>query len=145
MNVIWKGEEQHFLISLALLSSLSSLSSLQLKERGDLHCAEAESRERKRMKKESQSLNASQLLVSPIPAHFLIKIRFPLVSSFELTGRLIARTNYSSNYTVLSGPPAIRISLAEKFILGGIMCSSLFVVPAWVLVNIKKWNGSAKE
>ncbi|XP_059472508.1 uncharacterized protein LOC132194923 [Neocloeon triangulifer] len=55
--------------------------------------------------------------------------------------KVIAR-NINSSYTVVSGPPTNRISFAEKLILGMTMCGSLFVVPSWVLVNIKKWNGS---
>ncbi|XP_067647282.1 uncharacterized protein COX8 [Eurosta solidaginis] len=43
--------------------------------------------------------------------------------------------------SVVSGPPANKISKAEKFILGGAMCASMLIVPAWVLVHMKEYKG----
>ncbi|XP_011196666.1 uncharacterized protein LOC105221398 [Zeugodacus cucurbitae] len=43
--------------------------------------------------------------------------------------------------SVVAGPPVNKVSSAEKIILGGGMCVSMLVVPAWVLLHLKDYKG----
>ncbi|XP_004522328.1 uncharacterized protein LOC101458255 [Ceratitis capitata] len=43
--------------------------------------------------------------------------------------------------SVIAGPPVNKISTAERVILGGGMCVSMLVVPAWVLLHLKEYKG----
>jgi hypothetical protein len=42
--------------------------------------------------------------------------------------------------TVISGPPRVRISFAEKVAHGLLITGSMMAIPAWVLVNIKHYK-----
>lgn len=46
----------------------------------------------------------------------------------------------SRQMSVISGPPRVRVSLAEKIAHGLTIAVSMLVVPAWVLVNIKHYK-----
>lgn len=43
--------------------------------------------------------------------------------------------------SVIAGPPVNKVSSAEKIILGGGMCVSMLIVPAWVLFHLKDYKG----
>ncbi|KAF7284485.1 hypothetical protein GWI33_022077 [Rhynchophorus ferrugineus] len=42
--------------------------------------------------------------------------------------------------SVVSGPPTVKISPAEKLVHGLIITGSCMAIPAWVLVNIKHYR-----
>ncbi|XP_037937742.1 uncharacterized protein LOC119671265 [Teleopsis dalmanni] len=42
--------------------------------------------------------------------------------------------------SVVPGPPRVHVSKAEKLVLGGGMCASLLVIPAWVLYHIREYK-----
>lgn len=60
--------------------------------------------------------------------------------------RIVARiqpvtAQASRNMSVVSGPPQVRISPAEKLLHGALLVGGMLAVPMWVLVNIKKYRG----
>lgn len=46
--------------------------------------------------------------------------------------------------TVVSGPPTVRISFAEKVAHGVALVVGITAIPAWVLVNLKNYRGDAE-
>ncbi|CAH1959470.1 unnamed protein product [Acanthoscelides obtectus] len=49
--------------------------------------------------------------------------------------------NSARNMSVLSGPPQVRISFAEKVIHGIAITVGIMAVPAWVLLHIRSYRG----
>ncbi|XP_053954047.1 uncharacterized protein LOC129240790 [Anastrepha obliqua] len=43
--------------------------------------------------------------------------------------------------SAVAGPPVNKVPKAELIILGGGMCASMLVVPAWVLLHMKDYRG----
>lgn len=50
----------------------------------------------------------------------------------------------SRNMTVVSGPPTVRISFAEKVAHGVAIVVGISAIPVWVLVNLKHYRGQAE-
>lgn len=46
------------------------------------------------------------------------------------------------NMSVLSGPPTVKISPAEKLVHGLIISVGMLTIPVWVLVNIKNYRST---
>ena len=46
---------------------------------------------------------------------------------------------------VVSGPPRVRISGAEKFVHGVALFGGVMAIPAWILVHIKDYRGALDE
>lgn len=43
--------------------------------------------------------------------------------------------------SVISGPPQVRITFQEKLVHGVVMVVAMSAVPAYILVNLKKYRG----
>lgn len=62
----------------------------------------------------------------------------------KIAGRLSSNTLQSArNMSVISGPPTVKISTAEKFAHGIAIAVGCFTIPTWVLVNVKHYRTRA--
>ncbi|RZF42745.1 hypothetical protein LSTR_LSTR007722 [Laodelphax striatellus] len=61
-----------------------------------------------------------------------------------LTRGLTARNAIQKSQlrTIVSLPPQKRASFTTKLLLGGAMCGSSLIIPAYVIANLKHYNGS---
>ena len=46
--------------------------------------------------------------------------------------------------SIISGPPRVRISLAEKCVHAAVLMSAVCVGPMWVLYHLKEYRGEVK-
>ncbi|KAG7161205.1 putative Cytochrome oxidase c subunit VIII-containing protein [Homarus americanus] len=57
----------------------------------------------------------------------------------------VARANttmvMAKRTSVISGPPTVKVSFAEKMVHGGVIMVGCCAVPAWVLAHIKEYRG----
>lgn len=61
---------------------------------------------------------------------------------FAITSRIATRAQPSIRaMSVISGPPTVKISKAEKMVHAACITVGLFAIPAWVLVNIRSYRG----
>lgn len=62
-----------------------------------------------------------------------------------IAARTLMRSNgalqQARQMSVISTPPKVRISFAEKLVHGGAIFLGVLSIPAWVLVNIKNYKG----
>ncbi|XP_066245481.1 uncharacterized protein COX8 [Euwallacea similis] len=59
------------------------------------------------------------------------------------SSKLVQRVaQQSRNMSVISGPPTVRVSFAEKVAHGMFITIGLLAVPTYVLVNIKNYRKS---
>ncbi|KAF0288273.1 hypothetical protein FJT64_013343 [Amphibalanus amphitrite] len=67
----------------------------------------------------------------------------------SLTGSLVrlvpAAARAQARSYVVSGPPRVRMSRAEKFAHGVVLFGGVMAVPAWILVHIKDYRGALDE
>ncbi|XP_044264661.1 uncharacterized protein LOC123011340 [Tribolium madens] len=95
-----------------------------------------------------KSKNTRHWIKSPFCVCYLINkshVNYPSGKKIEMfTGTLVRAAPQvrlaTRQMSVISGPPRVRISFAEKVIHGVVICGSMLVVPAWVLVNIKNYK-----
>ncbi|VEN48951.1 unnamed protein product [Callosobruchus maculatus] len=52
-----------------------------------------------------------------------------------------AAINTTRNMSVISGPPQVRISFAEKMVHGVAIATGVLAIPAWVLFHIRSYRG----
>lgn len=50
------------------------------------------------------------------------------------------RTHVNFTGSVVSGPPRVRVSFAEKMVLASIMTSSFLAYPTWVMVHLQDYK-----
>ncbi|XP_073984492.1 cytochrome c oxidase subunit 8 [Rhodnius prolixus] len=55
--------------------------------------------------------------------------------------RLLGRSlNVNQQRTVVSGPPAQRVSFAEKCAHGVVLSAGMFAVPIWIICHIRSYR-----
>lgn len=71
----------------------------------------------------------------------IILVMFAARAIPKLCTTVATRSSSSFSGSVVSGPPRVRISFAEKMVLAGVMTTAFLAGPAWVLVHLQEYKG----
>uniref|UniRef100_A0A1B0DIG1 Cytochrome c oxidase polypeptide VIII n=1 Tax=Phlebotomus papatasi TaxID=29031 RepID=A0A1B0DIG1_PHLPP len=63
--------------------------------------------------------------------------------SSRLLGVVARNAVQQRSISVVAGPPRVKMSKAEHFVLASIMMGSFVTVPLWILAHIREYRGIA--